>query len=156
MRVVQKSLGVVVRCRACDTRLSPDTAAPDTTYAFDNALWIGFHGGYGMFVDNLEVKLPINTEDRWLRKPDGEYETVTDEFGGLHPVDNPDWKPEFREERVLDGHPDYEVVLCHDCAHALCEAVPWINKLIEPLRSHSHREEYMAAHPDHQGWDCSR
>lgn len=31
-----------------------------------------------------------------------------------------------------------EAVLCHECAHELCETVPWINTLLNPLESHAH------------------
>ena len=141
------------RCVGCDARLEPDAASPDGTYQFTNALWIGFHGGYAMFVDNLEAKLPTNTEDRWLRDEDGEYLTEFDKYGRVQPIDNPDWEPEFMEDRILAGHPDYEAVLCHDCAHALCDAVPWIHKLINPHGSHAHKTAYHDAHPDHYGWD---
>lgn len=47
----------------------------------------------------------------------------------------------------------YQAVLCHGCAHALCEAHPWVDALIQPLRSHAHTLEFWAAHPDHDGWD---
>lgn len=48
---------------------------------------------------------------------------------------------------------DYEVVICHDCAHALCDALAWVKDLLKPHNSHSHTREYEAAHPDHYGWD---
>ena len=160
----------MTNCTRCGGELIPDDAMPDTPYAFDNALWIAFHGGYGMFVDNLEVRLPTNSEDRWLRDDDGEYLIGTDcicdvqdatvplEFHEFkcpcrNPIDNPDWQPEFTEDRILPGQPDYEAVLCHDCAHGLCEREPWLNKLIDPLRSHAHKTAYQNAHPDHFGWD---
>ena len=43
--------------------------------------------------------------------------------------------------------------LCHDCAHDACDKLPWLSKLLDPLRSHSHRYEYWDSHPDHEGWD---
>lgn len=47
------------------------------------------------------------------------------------------------------------VVLCHDCAHELCEQVRWIAELLDPERSHAHRseqhDELVAA--GHRGWD---
>lgn len=51
----------------------------------------------------------------------------------------------------IDG--DRLAFLCHDCAHEACERNPWLGALINPARSHSHREEYWAANPDHEGWD---
>ena len=139
-------------CTRCDAALTPDNAMPDTDYAFDNALWIGFYGGYGMFVDNLEAKLPVNTEDRWLRDADGEYRVYTDPTGQQHPIDNTSWEPEYREDRILD-QPDYEAVLCHDCAHGLCDREPWLAKLLNPHGSHAHKTAWKNAHPDHYGWD---
>ena len=145
----------MTECYVCNTPLVPDHGAPDdpVTYQFENALWIGFRGGYGMFVDNLEANLPINTEDRWLRGRDGDYLTFVEENGRIHPIPDPHWKPEYREERILPDRPDYEAVLCHDCAHALCEAVPWIERLLNPHNSHTHRQDYKNAHPGHFGWD---
>jgi hypothetical protein len=159
----------MTECSSCGTVLVPDNAVPDTKYQFENALWIGFYGGYGMFVDNLNAKLPNNTEDRWLRDEDGEYLVGTEcicvaqdatapmQFHEFkcpcrNPIDNPDWKPTYNEERILD-QPDYEAVLCHDCAHGLCEREPWLFKLINPHGSHAHRTAWKKAHPEHWGWD---
>jgi hypothetical protein len=36
----------------------------------------------------------------------------------------------------IDG--DHHVFLCHDCAHNLCDATPWLARLIQPERSHMH------------------
>lgn len=179
--VKQLELITKVKCASCDTVLSPDTANLETDYQFENALWIGFHGGYGMFVDNLDARMPTNTDERWLRNSDqrdqyGLYcdfklgdvcecelqdATVLWEWHELkcpcrNPVDDPDYKPKYREERMLPGQPDYEAVICHDCAHSLCAAFPWLDKLIQPYRSHSHRQEYIDANPDHPGWDIDR
>lgn len=43
--------------------------------------------------------------------------------------------------------------ICHECAHALCDALPWICELLNPHSSHSHKMTYVEAHPDHYGWD---
>ncbi len=53
--------------------------------------------------------------------------------------------------RILDPKPDEEASICHECAHELCDAVPWIASLLRPLHSHSHRcdEDWT----DHEGWD---
>lgn len=144
-----------MNCYACNAELTGDVVDDYTgeppTYQFDNALWIGFHGGYGMFVDNLEATLPTNTEDRWLRDANGEYLL---NGGALpHPVENHVWEPEYREDRMLPGHPDYEAVICHECAHQLCADVPWIERLIHAHNSHSHKTSYHEAHPEHWGWD---
>jgi len=119
-----------------------EEGGPDA-YQFDNAMWIGFHGGYGMFVDNMDVSWPANGMDRF------------DDEGN----ENPGWKPEYVEKRILKGA-DYEAVICHDCAHAACEALPWMARLLNPVHSHAHRGEYHGQHPDHIGWDffncCNR
>lgn len=48
------------------------------------------------------------------------------------------------------------VVICHDCAHEACEKLPWLNRLIDPWASHSHKTSWVEKHPDHWGWDFSR
>jgi hypothetical protein len=100
-----------MKCKACEKELKPEFARDDTKYQFDNALWLGFFGGYGMFVDDLES-----------------------------------------EATTLNGAA-YDAVLCHDCAHDLCEANPWMKKLLRPTESHSHTAEFWAKHPNHEGWD---
>jgi hypothetical protein len=133
-------------CYACGKALVSDA---DTEYQFDNALWIGFHGGYGMFVDACDF--PLNTEDRWLRDEDGEYQQDGD--GKL--LEDLDWVPEYREERILPGRPDYEAVICHDCAHFACDLLPWMDKLLNPMGSHAHRSrDYPRLLTEgHHGWD---
>lgn len=42
-----------------------------------------------------------------------------------------------------------DIVICHDCAHKLCENEPWIGKILEPEMSHTHTQEYLDSHPDH-------
>lgn len=49
----------------------------------------------------------------------------------------------------MTADPIYAVMLCHECAHGLCEATPWIGKLLDPLNSHSHAWTL----PGHKGWD---
>ena len=105
----------MANCLACESELTEDMGNPDTDYQFDNALWIGFFGGYGMFTDAIDVMLG--------------------------------------NKEVLIKGAAHEAVICHDCAHALCEQVPWIGKLIEPELSHAHTKEFWEANPDHDGWD---
>jgi hypothetical protein len=84
---------VLMNCDACGKPLEavfPGDNLEDSEQA-DNALNIGFAGGYGMFID------PI---------PFGDIQRVT---------------------------------ICHECAHALCDAVPWIERLLDPEHSHTHR-----------------
>lgn len=47
----------------------------------------------------------------------------------------------------------YEVVLCHMCAHALCDNFPGIARLIDPHTSHTHTDTFWKDHPDHEGVD---
>jgi hypothetical protein len=50
---------------------------------------------------------------------------------------------------------EYVVVICHECAHELCEKVPFFARLINPERSHAHRvtEIPRLIAEGHQGWD---
>jgi hypothetical protein len=97
-----------VHCAACDAVLIPEMRA-DTEYQFDNALWVSFSGGYGMFIDPF-------------------------------------------------GEEDLKAVICHACAHALCDSQPWIQRLLRPHESHAHRTEDIAAllAAGHKGWDLER
>ncbi len=136
-----------VNCVACGAELLPEFEGKPTDYQLDNALWIGFFGGYGMFVDNLDATWPVNAdESQWLRDDDGVF--ILNE-GKL--IDNPEWSPIYEEARVLPGQPAYEAVICHDCAHDLCEKVPWIKQLINPHDSHSH--SHQLDWTGHSGWD---
>lgn len=97
-------------CAACGLHLTPDHA--DTDYQFDNALWIHFHGGYGMFVES----------------------------------------PDFTNGEL-------KAVICHDCAHRLCAENPWLDRLLDPIGSHAHRqpEPYETLKAEgHRGWDIDR
>lgn len=144
----------------------PDHEMPDgreTVYQFENALWIGFHGGYGMFVDNLDAQMPTNSDERWLRNSNhvGEFGLYDDYMlvettKGPRLIDDPEWKPEYKEPRILPGQPDYEAVLCHECAHEMCVLHPWMERLINSHSSHAHRTEYHERFPQHGGWDYDR
>lgn len=105
-----------MQCSACNQSLVPVFPDDQTDYQFDNALWIGFFGGYGMFVE------------------------------GAGYIDSADKRKVIEES-------SYEAVICHDCAHKLCEENPWISSLIRPLKSHSHTLEYWGTNPEHEGWD---
>lgn len=37
----------------------------------------------------------------------------------------------------------YYSIICHECAHDLCEKVPWIKAMIDPQHSHTHRENMV-------------
>ena len=103
-------------CTKCDKVLVP--VHGDTNYQFDNALWIGLFGGYGMFVDNID-------------------ETLAE------------------QKNILKGS-DYELVLCHECAHEFFDNNSWLKGIINPHKSHSHTEEYHQHHPEHYGWDYDK
>jgi hypothetical protein len=94
-----------VYCHGCSTRLVPGLRT-DTDYQFDNALWLQFDGGYGMFIDPMT------------------------------------------EEPV-------RAVICHACAHQLCDTVPWLAGLLNPANSHSHRVDQCEdlILEGHRGWD---
>jgi len=100
------------KCNSCQALLEPvfDQTLSET-YQYDNVLWIGFFGGYGMFID------------------DGDSE---------------------QSERNLGGAIS-QAVICHDCAHVLCDENPWLAEILDPLNSHSH--SYKREWGEHIGWD---
>lgn len=67
-------------------------------------------------------------------------------------VDSP---AEAKSNKVIPSS-DQEAVLCHECAHALCEANPWLTKLLKPNESHAHTKRYWDDHPWHEGWDSEQ
>lgn len=141
-----------MNCKGCGKKLEPEftfKGEAETEYQFDNALWLGFHGGYGMFTDFLDF--PTNMDDAYLTDSNGDLLLLGGEV-----VLNAQYEPEYEEERTLPGRPGIEAVICHECAHDLCDKVQWIAELIHPATSHSHKQEYHEAHPDHYGWDYDR
>jgi hypothetical protein len=94
-----------VHCYGCAKRLVT-AMSHDTDYQFDNALWVQFDGGYGMFIDPMG------------------------------------------DERA-------RVVICHECAHDLCDKVTWVGALLDPAKSHSHRAAACESLilEGHRGWD---
>lgn len=52
---------------------------------------------------------------------------------------------------LQDGDGQLKVVICHDCAHQACNELPWLDNLIQPLRSHAHKitQDWTG----HRGWD---
>lgn len=51
-------------------------------------------------------------------------------------------------DSIDSGH---RVFLCHDCAHGLCDALPWLANLIRPEHSHAHTAEFRARAPRSRG-----
>lgn len=47
----------MTKCYSCGLDLEP-VGGFKTNYQFDNSLWLGFHGGYGMFIDPM-VRTPV-------------------------------------------------------------------------------------------------
>lgn len=43
------------------------------------------------------------------------------------------------------GEPDPHALLCHACAHRLCDTFPWAARLLRPDTSHSHQDRYLDA-----------
>lgn len=105
-------------CHLCEKPLTPLFREDDSNYQFDNNLWIGFFGGYGMFIESK---------------------------GYVDSSASP-------TAQVIDGA-TYEVVICHDCAHDLCEREPWMKTLLLPEQGHSHTSAYLKDNPTHVGWD---
>lgn len=128
-------------CYGCGAEL---TADHDTNYQFDNALWIKFDGGYGMFIDDMVDTLDIASE------------VLGDPDAVPLPIGGPGWTEEQTAEyrRLADNVS--RVVICHECAHQLCDTVPWVEKLLNSHSSHAHKTSYIEANPDHSGWDLDR
>lgn len=110
-----------MQCTACGKSIPPEfppqEGESESPYQGDNNLWLGFFGGYGMFV---EAQGYVSDNNAQVLK---------------------------------DTRATYEANLCHDCAHALCEAHPWLAKLLQPERAHSHTEDFWKDNPLHEGWD---
>lgn len=104
-----------MKCKNCNKQLE-QLDNIETDYQFDNAMWITFNGGYGMFIESS----PFNNND-------------------IEPI-------HFKDS-------DFEVVICHECSHDLCNKIPWIKDLLKPLKSHSHTQEFWDNNPDHEAWD---
>lgn len=111
---------------------------PDGKTEADNALWISMEGGYGQFIDPMVEMFEIQSDV--LGVPRGEI--------FLHdPTDAQ------RVEMLRRAWKLMEIVLCHECAHDLCDKFPAFKNRIDPHHSHSHKTSYVESHPDHYGWD---
>lgn len=97
-------------CFACKKELVPVflDLHEKGSVQYDNALIVNMAGGYGMFVDPLPQE--------WLFEEDR--------------LDTSEWVQKGRLDECT-------AIICHDCAHDLCEKVPWINSIIEPELSHA-------------------
>lgn len=95
-------------CFACKKELEPvfldDYHFRKNCVQYGNALIVSLEGGYGMFVDPLPQE--------WL-----------DEEDRLDPK-------EMIKKGMLS---ECTAIICDDCAHDLCEKVPWMNKLINDI-----------------------
>lgn len=109
---------------------------PDGTTEHDNALWISMEGGYGQFIDPMVDSFDIREEVT------GEQVVIGRPMSAEHQVEY------LRRMWKL-----MEVILCHECAHDLCDKFPAFRNKIDPHNSHSHKTAYVEAHPDHWGWD---
>lgn len=59
----------------------------------------------------------------------------------------------FVDDWDTESHDKLKLIICHDCAHMLCELFPGIGKIIDPFSSHAHTSQFIANHPEHLGWD---
>lgn len=121
-----------MKCASCSKELEKVFENDDSNYQYDNALWLGFYGGYGMFVESEEFA----------------EETIVEEAKNSVEED----EKEETYEKILP-YASYEAVICHECAHKLCEEKPWLNKLLKPETGHAHKVDYWKNNPDHVGWD---
>ena len=46
----------------------------------------------------------------------------------------------FHHNEQGEGPDSLGAMICHDCAHALADRVEWISKILNPQRSHTHRQ----------------
>lgn len=60
---------------------------------------------------------------------------------------------QFVDPPMAQDPSKYQIVVCHECAHEVCEKAPWLRKILEPAYSGSHTQEYWRDHPEHYGWD---
>ena len=112
------------QCFVCQKELEPvfPNIFKKGSVQYNNALVVNMTGGYSMFVDPLPQE--------WLDEEDKQ--------------DTGEWV----KKGVLE---EYTAIICHECAHDLCDKVPWINKLIDPTNSHAH--QYGIDWTGHTGWD---
>ena len=122
------------------TEVTPEEAAAVRPPAPETAADVVCHVCRAALTPVFEPEATKGQEERyqfdnalWVEFPGG-YAMFTDDFG-------------------VSGPDRARAVLCHDCAHELCVAVPWIGALLEPASSHSHRTQFWAENPDHDGWD---
>ena len=110
--------GDIHHCFACHTELKP--VFPDLHERggtqYDNALIVHVDGGYGMFVDTPALQYSETDEDIELKQ-------MSDD--------------EKIQKGILDP---FCVLICHDCAHDLCEKVPWMDRIVESESSHGDDE----------------
>lgn len=68
----------------------------------------------------------------------------------IDPIPGGDEQPDAARG-LLQCEGAYKVVICHACAHSLCENVPWMQRLVDPVNSHAHRVDRDWS--GHTGWD---
>lgn len=61
----------MTNCISCGEKLKSVFEDQDALYQFDNALWIGFYGGYGMFIESKEMN-GIESSTNVLKSSDAE------------------------------------------------------------------------------------
>lgn len=93
---------------------------------------------------------PPNPDTVWTSDSDDDETEQYDnalviQFGGGYGMFNDDYKHA--------PHYGAKVIICHDCAHDLCNKIPWLGELLDPYSSHAHITEYQEDHPEHIGWD---
>jgi len=102
-------------CFACRQPLKP--VFPDMhqrgASQYENALRISFDGSYEMFIDPPFMFID---EDEYI---------------------DPD---EFTKKGMLED--PLSLIICHDCAHDLCNKVPWIKDLLDAENAHSHSANF--------------
>lgn len=134
-----KKKGPMTNCFKCDIELVPDGPPNrETNYQFDNALWIGFFGGYGMFVDNMMDFDEATSPPRILK--DADYEAVLCHECAHWFMDSNPWLKELfhplnthsHKTAYVEGHPDHQGwdTLWHDVEKEYLASLPVARKLI--------------------------
>lgn len=105
----------------------------------DNTLSVSLFGGYGQFIDDLEEKM------------DAARKVMGDDYNWI-PIDSEMNGSQKLEWAMLCVRSN-QIIVCHECAHRLCEQFPAFNNKIKPYDSHTHTQQYVDNHPNHYGYD---
>lgn len=118
-----------------------------------NLVFINFTKGSTMNCHNCEKLLePVDPNHETTYQFDNAL--VLGLFGGYGMfVESPEYVSTSNLLNLRETGATFEIIFCHDCAHELCEKFPAFDRVVNPLKSHSHTTKYWNENPDHEGWD---